>query len=343
MDIEKRYSELITSEYDYDEALKVLQKECIDKKLYSKFVNYLLNRYHVHDEYAESFLDVLVEQREYHLFKIYWKTRLSEQIRYFWELVDYYKNDKDKRFTTKDFLSYDREVLNENHEKYPAMQDAWLEFVWYWHDTLDFIDRYIAEMQKINATEEIERAKALKESVYNLKKPKAKKTTDKRKMSEELFWMLIAESRNERDSDSEFIDALKDKLESMGAPEIKKFQKYFLEKMNELYDWDIWALAYIVRKGCGDDAFDYFCAWVISKGKEVFAAVKYMQKDKLKDLFDEDPQLEEMMYVAQEAYENKKNEMMPDIKVKSQKIQGVEWKEETICNSYPELCKIFGY
>ncbi len=98
------------------------------------------------------------------------------------------------------------------------------------------------------------------------------------------------------------MDALKDKLEAMGAPEIKKFQKYFLEKMNELYSWDVWALVYIVCKGCGDDGFDYFCAWVISKGQEVFEAVRDTQIDKLKDIFEEDPQFEGFIYVAKEAY-----------------------------------------
>ncbi len=210
--------------------------------------------------------------------------------------------------------------------------------------TLDFIDRYIVEMQKINATEEIERANILKESVYNLKKPKAKKTTDKRKMTEILFWELIEESAKESEGNSDFSDTLKDRLEAMGMPEIKKFQKILLEQINELEHWDIWALAYIVRKGCGDDAFDYFKAWVISKGKEAFESIKYMQIEKFNILFENyDPQFEEFMYVAQEAYENKKNEMMPDIRIKAHKIQGKEWTEDKICESYPELCKMFNY
>lgn len=187
MTVKNYYRELRKQGFGYDEAHEKLKQECIEKKQFSGFATYLLNEYYSHTEYADSFLNVLIHENEYGIFKTYWKARLSEQIRYLWELVSYWKNEKDKKFTTKDFLSYDRKILDENQDKYPAYQDEYLSFIWYWYDTLDFIDRYIIEMQKINALEEIERAKALKESVYNLKKPKPKPTTDKRKIDETLF------------------------------------------------------------------------------------------------------------------------------------------------------------
>ncbi len=88
------------------------------------------------------------------------------------------------------FVSYDINILEENHNKYPAYQDPYLNFVYTWHKIIELVDKYIEAMQRINATEEIERAKILKESVYNLKKPKAKKTTDKRMRVIMNFWML---------------------------------------------------------------------------------------------------------------------------------------------------------
>jgi len=343
MTIKERYSKLIVKTGDYDEACNLLKEECLKEGLYNGFIDYILKEYYEHTDYANSFLDVLIEQDEYQLFKRYWKVRVSEDIRYMWESIDYYKNEKDKKFTTKDFLSYDRKILDENQDKYPAMQDSWLNFVWQWYNTLDSIDNFIVQMQKINATEEIVRAEVMKESIYNLKKPKAKKTTDKRKMSELLFWELIADAREETEGDSEFIERLKDKLESMSTTEIKKFQKILLEKSNELQHWDIWALAYIVRRGCGDDAFDYFKAWVISKGEESFEDVKSMNIKKFKTLFTEDPQLEDFMYVAQEAYANKKYEEMPLPRVRVKELEGKKWEEESICKSYPELCALFDY
>jgi len=326
----------------YDEAHNKLQEVCIKEGLYSQYIRYILKQFYQHTENIDTFLEVIRSEQKYQLFKTYWKARLSEEVRHIWELLAYWKNENNKKFITEDLLIYDRKILNENQNKYPAMQDAWLNFVWQWYQTLEFLDRFISEMQKINAEEEIEKAKTIKQSIYNLQKPKPKKTTDKRKMDEILFWDLIETSRNESDINSEFLEVLQNKLEAMSTTEIKKFKKHLLEKMNELYHWDIWALAYIVRGGCGDDAFDYFSAWVVSKGKDVFEMIKNMQTENFKELFfQEDPQLEEFMYVANEAYENKKSEGMSEPRVKSVAISGKEWDEKNICTAYPKLCEIF--
>lgn len=360
MNIDKLYDEIRDLGNDYDEANEKLKQKVIQQKLFYDFTTYILQRYSSHSKYADSFLDALLENNEPVLFKKYWKKRLSEQIQYFWELYNYFeegvgwRNNKqtlvyeqynfEVELNTKKFLSYDRDILNENHDKYPAFQDSYLEYVWYWHNTLDFIDNFIAEMKKIDAQNEIEKANEYKESIYHLKKPRAKKTTDKRKIDEALFWELIETSQKESELGDDPLDILRYKLEAFSATEIKKFKKYFLEKINELYSWDIWALAYIVRRGCGDDGFDYFCAWVISQGKDTFEYVKDLKLDKLQAIFSqEDPQLEEMFYVANEAYENKKNEEMPEPRVKSKKIMGTKWNEKSICKSYPKICDLFGY
>ena len=330
--------------YDYDEAYHMVCKFWIKKKEYKKLYNFFVLE--VEGNYVEElnvYIDTFLEVGETTLYRNYWKGILHKANDRFWYDFNHHKS-KNRELNVEKFLSYDINILEENNNKYPAYQDPYLNFVYAWHKIVELLDKYIEAMQKINAIEEIERVKLLKESIYNLKKPKAKKTTDKRKMNEELFWEFIEESRQECESDSEFVDILKDKLEAMSVTEIKKFQKILLEKTNELEHWDIWALAYIVRNGCGDDAFDYFKAWIISQGQDAFEYVKNMQIENLKKLFkNNDPQFEEFMYVAQEAYENKKNEMMPDIRVKSQEIQGEQWEESSICKSYPKLCKLFEY
>ena len=78
-----------------------------------------------------------------------------------------------------------------------------------------------------------------------------------------------------------------------------------MSKYNQLNRWELWALAYIVRRGCGDDAFDYFKVWVISKGQEAFEDIKSLNVSKLQRHFDEDPQLEEMFWLVENVYENK--------------------------------------
>ena len=317
----------------------IVQKKYKKLLLYTQQVNdtggYSVNSY-------ESLEEALLLDNEIMIFKQFWNYILSTRVQRFWKIYNYYLKSKiNEPKDVEYFHTVSKKLVLEDDKKYPAYQDRNLNTISTWYDAQWHIDKYIESMQKINATEEIERAKILKESVYNLKKPRAKKTTDKRKMTETLFWELIEQSREETASDSEFLDVLKDKLEAMSAVEIKKFQKILLEQTNELEHWDIWALAYIIRKGCGDDAFDYFKAWVISNGKDIFESVKNMQIDKFKNLFEEDPQFEEFMYVAQEAYTNKKYEDMPIPRIKSQEIQGKKWDEESICESYSKLCEMF--
>lgn len=320
----------------------IVEKKYKNLLLYTKKYNdvgsYSVNSY-------GSLEEALLQDNEIMLFKQFWKYILGTRVQRFWKIYNHYLKSKiNEPKEINYFYTVDTKVVEANKKLAPAYSNRNLDMVSDWYNVQWHIDKYIEAMQKINAREEIERAKLLKENIYNFKKPKAKKTTDKRKMSEILFWELIEESTNESENNSEFIDIIKDKLEVMGISEIKIFQKIFLEKMRELYHWDIWALAYILHSGCGDDTFDYFRASIISKGKEKFNIVKEMDVKKLKKIFEsDDSQFEDFLYVAEEAYENKKFEMMPVVKVKSQEIQGKKWTEYSICTNYPMLCEIFNY
>lgn len=340
--------------------------ELIKEKSYKDIYMYISTNYDTggYDENLFSpYQKALLYDNERELYRKTWYHFINTRLKRFWVIVNHYnakhhnkisggifrifkKQENaidEKSITTIELLNIPRNIVNHNHQKYPSKQDPKLSLAWDWYELMDLIDNAIDSFEKNNFLNDVKRLQEVKESVYSLQKPKAKKTTDNRKIDDSVFWELIDQSREETHSDSEFLDILKDKLEAMGTPEIKKFQKLFLEKMNELYHWDVWALAYVVRRGCGDDAFDYFCAWVISQGIETFKIVKEMKRDKLKDIFEEDPQFEEFMYVANEAYENKKYEEMPKPRLKSLKIQGKEWQEDTICESYPDLCRIFEY
>jgi hypothetical protein len=48
------------------------------------------------------------------------------------------------------------------------------------------------------------------------------------------------------------------------------FEKNLGELMEQSYDADLWAAAYIVNGGCSDDGFDYFRGWLILQGKKIF-------------------------------------------------------------------------
>ena len=105
-----------------------------------------------------------------------------------------------------------------------------------------------------------------------------------------------------------------------------------------------WAFAYIVRRGCGDDEFDYFKAWVISRGQEAFNKLREFQQKDFKELIGiDDPQFEEMLYIAEEIYESKTGDFMTPVRVKKQKISGTKWTEDNVCEIFPDICKQFDY
>jgi hypothetical protein len=207
--------------------------------------------------------------------------------------------------------------------------------------TLEGLDRFKKGLTFLNSQKELRKLELLEKSVIELKKPKIKKTADNRKIDETLFWVLIESNRIKSNDKIDFIENISNDLENFKSSEIKRFERIFLTKYEELNRWDIWALAYIVRGGCGDDAFDYFKAWVISKGKNTFQAIKQLKIQELKHHFDEDPQFEEILSLSESVYESKTGELMPLVKVKRQKLIGAEWDENNIELEFPELCKLF--
>ena len=207
--------------------------------------------------------------------------------------------------------------------------------------TLEGLYRFKQGLVVLGAEQEIEKTNELITTVERLEKPKSKKTTDKRKIDENVFWDLIKLNREKSEDKFDFIENLSIQLEEFKPTEIKRFERNFLSKYNELNCWEIWALACIVRSGCGDDAFDYFKAWVISKGQETFEDVKNLNVSELKKHFNEDPQLEEMFSLTENVYENKTGELMSLVRVKKQKLSGKQWKEENLAKDFPEIWKIF--
>lgn len=130
-------------------------------------------------------------------------------------------------------------------------------------------------------------------------------------MSEEKFWNLIEVSldKSEGDMEAQYNELLSE-LNKLTADEIIGFQNVFNRYYTEVYTSELWGAAYIINGGCSDDGFDYFRAWLISKGKEVF--FKALQNpDSLAEVLREDEiegaEFEELISIGKEAYESKGN------------------------------------
>jgi hypothetical protein len=286
------------------------------------------------DDFIPPLETYLVTHKETSLFKRLWKGIIRYRLEKLWDYADkeYDLKRLDKIDVSK-FNMFRTESYNDP-ERVVAFQRKF---------SLAAIDKYMKGLEELGENEEVERILSIRNNVVILQRPKPKPTTDKRKIDDRLFWDLIQESRSASQDQFESLEKLKDKLESFHPTEIRKFQKILLTKFEELNSWDLWALAYIVRRGCGDDGFDYFKAWVISKGESAFQSILTLNLKKIAPLFDEDPQLEDLLYLAEEVYENKTGDIMKPVSVRNQKMKGLEWSEENLETRYPELSKLFEY
>ena len=164
-------------------------------------------------------------------------------------------------------------------------------------------------------------------------------------MNEGEFWKLIESSRRVHVGNaSHQLDWLQVELEKRPSQEILDFDRLFREQMAVAYTWDLWAAAYIINGGCSDDGFDYFRAWLIAQGFEVFHnALK--DPETLIDVAETDASLEELMYVAAKAYEARTNTKFPRTSHPAPEISGDPFDEdqEALRAKYPKLfAKFFG-
>lgn len=190
---------------------------------------------------------------------------------------------------------------------------------------------------------EISVADNLREQIKEVfldKKKKLSKPID-REITIEVFWELISESTS-MDNSGSFISTLESKLVEYKAKEIKKFDQILMESIANLWSWDLWALAFIARRGCSDDAFDYFLAWIISKGKVAYEAA-IQGPESLINVIDltGDLQCEEMLYAASNAYYVRQGKEMPLTKHPKFQRRGNEWEEDELEYRYPMIWERF--
>jgi len=292
------------------------------------------------DEFAGPLFTELIRSQEDIYYKQLWKGIVRHRLYRLWNS---YKIliEREPNVNADQIASINLKSFQLNNET--ILGDKKKAVAYYRQFALDGLNKFKTGLQQLNDPEEIKRVEKLIHTVTYLQKPKPRPSTDKRKIDEALFWKLISEARKNAADKFEFIENLKNGLETFRPNELRNFQKHLLTNLNELNLWDLWALAYIVKRGCGDDGFDYFKSWVISKGREAFNTVLSLDESKLQSVFDEDPQLEELMSVASEVYEDKTGDIMQPVKVKQQEIKGTEWTEENLEMIFPSLCKLFDF
>lgn len=323
------------------EAVEALVRdEWIRDKRYKELIAFILENWDSGncDYFSRPFILHLIAEKENKLFKQLWKGILRNRLEKLWRDVDFLRT----RYPDMT-VEQVKQTNIDDYNQFSSNETIQRAVAWRRHYILQGINEFITGLKTLNETEEIERLTSLLDVVSNLEKPIPPKTTDKRKIDENLFWHLIQESRKESANQFNFIDSLRSSLAKFHPKELRNFNKILLIKTCELNTWEHWALAYIIRGGCGDDAFDYFKAWVVSKGRHAFESIKSLHEDEFTTIFDEDPQLEELYYITDEIYESKTSDFIPSIKAKSNGLKGKKWKEDKLVETFPSWCKIFKY
>jgi hypothetical protein len=128
------------------------------------------------------------------------------------------------------------------------------------------------------------------------------------------FWKIIsAGGKRVQDDQDEQLEAIREKLEACSPDELIEFQKLLDKRLIAAYTQELWGAGYLMNGGCSDDMFLYFRAWLISRGQKTYEAA-LADPDTLVKLADperDDLELEELMYLALEVYEEAVGSEMP--------------------------------
>ncbi|MFN0060697.1 MAG: DUF4240 domain-containing protein [Planctomycetota bacterium] len=167
-------------------------------------------------------------------------------------------------------------------------------------------------------------------------------------MNEKTFWKIIDTSLVASEDDVEKqLKNIEEQLLKLPATGISDFDRICTELHNDAYRWDLWAAAYVINGGCSDDGFDYFRAWLISRGREVYEAA-LDDPDNLADYLEGDDgecELEELLNLAGRVYKVKTGELLPASGVtRPAEPAGESWEEDDaeLRRIVPRLWKKFG-
>jgi hypothetical protein len=138
---------------------------------------------------------------------------------------------------------------------------------------------------------------------------------------------------------------LQDRLEKLSASEIVQFDAFFAELLCKSFTWELWAAAYIIEGGCGDDGFQDFRAGLIGLGRETYeAAVNDPNTLSLQPASGVDFSNEGMLYAAPLAFEVVTGKKLPKNMVpQPDKPVGERWDASELSTKFPGLAAAFDF
>ncbi|WP_420644222.1 DUF4240 domain-containing protein [Candidatus Leptofilum sp.] len=165
-------------------------------------------------------------------------------------------------------------------------------------------------------------------------------------MNHITFWQIIEEALKNVSTVYDVAPVITKKLQKLPAGEIVSFMQHQNDLMSESYRHDLWAVAYIINRGCSDDCFEYFRGWLMANGQERWEAAMKAPESigewvNPKEFVYE---YEDMLYVAANAFKAKTEQEFPYDKISinyPQRPLGKSWTEEELEKLYPDLNTMF--
>lgn len=157
-------------------------------------------------------------------------------------------------------------------------------------------------------------------------------------MDNDTFWALVDRALLASKGDyQKQIFHMTELLGKLFGHEILQYDNRFTHLMDECYDWNIWAAAWIIDNGCNDTEFVFFRTWLVAQGKEVFEGT-LKDVNTLLDIATPGIDREGFAYCADDAYESvTKNEMPLGLVAEKSFPSGKKWEIEDLPDLYPRL------
>jgi hypothetical protein len=137
-------------------------------------------------------------------------------------------------------------------------------------------------------------------------------------------------------------------LATLTEEDLVEFERFHNEAFYNSYDWGLWGAAYVIDGGCSDDGFDYFRAYLISLGRDVFERA-LVDPDSLSDVELDDAEGWEdwmsptmMVIHARTGRYDMAGEVDPELRLAYQEPAGQPWEESDLSARFPRLSAKYG-
>lgn len=157
------------------------------------------------------------------------------------------------------------------------------------------------------------------------------------------FWKLISSAREGAEDDGAFQERMGALLSQLGPDDLVRYEQEFDQLHALSCAWPLWGAAYLINGGCSDDGFEYFRAWLIAQGREVFERA-LSDPDSLAEVATSDDELEDFWYLAPQNYRERTGKETPRAQVDRPEL-GEQWDfddADEMERRYPKLFAMFG-